>query len=199
MLASLGAKVRESSRKLISLRFFGLQSLARLFNQRVRLLNFFALLLAFSFGNSNIVSGTFDQFVQFLGPLPIELDSISMRINLALKMLEFTAAARNSGIDLFQSVALLGQLVFVRFDFGASQIFRFAEARNLSLAMGEIRFELLELLARIMRIKDAKIVVQCLVTPCFARLALQRTDLTFYFLNDVANAQEICIGRFQLA
>ena len=65
--------------------------------------------------------------------------------------------------------------------------------------MGEIRFEHLELLARIMRIKDAKIVVQCLVTPCFARLALQRTDLTFYFLNDVANAQEICIGRFQLA
>ena len=46
-----------------------------------------------------------------------------MRINFALKVLEFTAAARNSGIDLFQSVALLGQLVFVRFDFGASQIF----------------------------------------------------------------------------
>ena len=86
-------------------------------------MNFFALPLAFSFGNSNIVSGTFDQFVQFLGPLPIELDSISMRINFALKMLEFTAAARNSGIDFFQIVALLGQLVFVRFDFGASEIF----------------------------------------------------------------------------
>ncbi len=41
--------------------------------------------------------------------------------------------------------------------------------------------------------------MQCLVTPRFASLALQGTDLTFYFLNDVANAQEICLGRFQLA
>src|SRR6266700_7490748 len=50
-----------------------------------------------------------------------------------------------------------------------------------------------------MRIKDTEVVVQRLVTPRFARLPLQRTDLAFYFLNDVADAQEICLGRFQLA
>src|SRR5205809_6736817 len=65
--------------------------------------------------------------------------------------------------------------------------------------MGEVSFEDLELLPRMMGVKNAKIVMQRLVTPRFARLPLQGTDLTFYFLNDVANAQEICLGRFQLA
>src|SRR5438552_11578454 len=50
-----------------------------------------------------------------------------------------------------------------------------------------------------MRIKDTEVVMQRLVTPRLARLPLQRTDLAFYFFNDVADAQEICIGRFQLA
>src|SRR5437773_4897975 len=118
-----------------------------------------------------------------------------MRIYFAFKALKFTATVRNLGIDFFQRLALLSQLVFSSVDFGASGVFRFAKPRNLSLAMGEVRFEQLEFLARMMGIKHAEIVMQCLVTPRFPRLPLQRSDLTFYFLNDVANAQEICLGR----
>ena len=41
--------------------------------------------------------------------------------------------------------------------------------------------------------------MQCLVSSRLARLPLQRADLTFYLLDDVADAQEICLSRFQLA
>src|ERR1051326_6501704 len=99
MRASLGANVREQAREFTQLRLLGLQSLARLFNECVRLLNFFALLSAFRFGSSNIASGTLDQFVQFLRPLLIEMNSISMGVNLAVDALNFSAAARNLGID----------------------------------------------------------------------------------------------------
>jgi hypothetical protein len=81
------------------------------------------LLRAFSFRSSNIVSGTFNQFVQFVGPLPIELDSISMRVNFGFKTLKFSAAARNLRIDFLQSAAVLGRVVFARVDFSTSQIF----------------------------------------------------------------------------
>ncbi|KAF5406808.1 MAG: hypothetical protein Udaeo2_31040 [Candidatus Udaeobacter sp.] len=86
-------------------------------------MNFLALLRAFSFGSTNIVSRAFNQFVQFLGPLPIELDSISVRVNFAFKTLKFTAAARNLRIDFFQGAALLSQIVFACVDFGVSGIF----------------------------------------------------------------------------
>src|SRR5215831_3224005 len=41
--------------------------------------------------------------------------------------------------------------------------------------------------------------MQCLIAPRFARLTLQRTDLTLHFLDDVADAQEIRFGRFEFA
>jgi hypothetical protein len=121
--AALGAKFQESAINFIQLGFFALQSLVSLFNQRVRLLNFFALLRAFGFGSSDIASETLNQLVQLLGSLPIELDLVSVRVNFAIKMLEFAATARNLCVDLFQRAALLGKLAFACVDFGASGIF----------------------------------------------------------------------------
>src|SRR5438093_10091100 len=41
--------------------------------------------------------------------------------------------------------------------------------------------------------------MQRLISPRFARLSLQRTDLALYLFDDVTNAQEIRLGGFQLA
>ena len=40
---------------------------------------------------------------------------------------------------------------------------------------------------------------QGLIAPRLAGLPLQRTDLAFHFLDDVADAQKIRFGRFQFA
>ena len=50
-----------------------------------------------------------------------------------------------------------------------------------------------------MGIEYAKVRVQCLVAPRLARLSLQRADLALYFLDNVTDAQKICLGRFELA
>ena len=50
-----------------------------------------------------------------------------------------------------------------------------------------------------MGVEHLKIGQQRLISPRFARLPLEGADLAFYFLNDVANSQEIRFGCFQLA
>ena len=63
----------------------------------------------------------------------------------------------------------------------------------------EISFESIKLFACVMSFNHAKIRMQRLISPRFARLSLQRTDLALYLFDDVTNAQEICLGGFQLA
>ena len=50
-----------------------------------------------------------------------------------------------------------------------------------------------------MGVEHLKIGQQGLISPRLPRLPLERADLPFHFLNDVANAKEIRFGRFQLA
>ncbi len=48
------------------------------------------------------------------------------------------------------------------------------------------------------RLEHAKVRVQRLIPARFPRLPLQRTDLAFHFLDDVADAQQIRLGRLKL-
>ena len=49
-----------------------------------------------------------------------------------------------------------------------------------------------------MRLEHAKVCVQRLIPAGFPRLPLQRADLAFYFLNNVANAQQVRLGCLKL-
>src|SRR6266481_4827127 len=48
------------------------------------------------------------------------------------------------------------------------------------------------------RLEHAKVRVQRLIPARFPRLPLQRTDLAFHFLDDVADAQQIRLGCLKL-
>ena len=48
-----------------------------------------------------------------------------------------------------------------------------------------------------MRFEHAQVCVQRLITSRFAGLALERPDLALHFFDDVADAQQICFGRFE--
>src|SRR5947209_19832716 len=50
-----------------------------------------------------------------------------------------------------------------------------------------------------MSIDYLQVRMQRLISPRLAGLPLQRTNLALHFLNDVADAQEVCFGRLQLA
>ncbi len=50
-----------------------------------------------------------------------------------------------------------------------------------------------------MRVQDAKVGVQRLVTPRFSGLTLERTDLALHFFDHVADAKKIRFGGFQFA
>ena len=75
----------------------------------------------------------------------------------------------------------------------------FGETPDFFLAGVEISFERVELFAGIMRFKHAEVRMQRLVAPRFACLPLQRTDLTLYLFDDVADAQQIRFCSFQFA
>ena len=73
------------------------------------------------------------------------------------------------------------------------------EALKFFAAGGEIALQRSKLFARLMGFEHPQVGVQSLVAASFACLSLQRTDLTFYLFDDVANTQKICLGGFQLA
>ncbi len=50
-----------------------------------------------------------------------------------------------------------------------------------------------------MSIEHLQVRMQRLISPRLAGLPLQRTNLALHFLNDVADAQQICFRRLQLA
>src|SRR6267378_3133238 len=50
-----------------------------------------------------------------------------------------------------------------------------------------------------MSVEYLQIRMQRLISPRLAGLPLQRTNLALHFLNDVADAQQICFRRLQLA
>ncbi len=50
-----------------------------------------------------------------------------------------------------------------------------------------------------MGVENLQIGQQSLIAPRFPGLPLERADLALHFLDDVANAQEIRFGCFQLA
>src|SRR6266487_4716147 len=75
----------------------------------------------------------------------------------------------------------------------------FGETRDFFTASGEIGFESIKLLARMMRLEHSQVRMERLVSPRFACLPLQGTDLALHLFDDVTNAQEICLSGFQLA
>src|SRR5437773_5081823 len=50
-----------------------------------------------------------------------------------------------------------------------------------------------------MDLELTEVSMQCLISPRFPWLSPQRTDLTFYLFDHVANTQEVCLSGFQLA
>ena len=102
-------------------------------------------------------------------------------------------------VDLVQSDSPFGEFAFAHIDLGSDFLFGFVDTRDLCATLRKFGLERLELLARVMRIESSQIGEQCLVTSRFARLPLQRADLSLHFFNHVADAQEICLSGFQLA
>src|ERR1700722_12191443 len=70
---------------------------------------------------------------------------------------------------------------------------------NFSARVSELSFERVELFTRMVRVENAKIGVQGLITPRLSSLTLERTDLALYFFDHVANTKKIGFRCFQLA
>src|SRR6516165_11763186 len=73
-------------------------------------------------------------------------------------------------------------------------VFGLYEAVNLFSARGQFALERIEFFARLMRLEHTKVRVQRLIAARFPRLPLQRADLAFHFLNDVADSQQVRLG-----
>ena len=138
---------------------------------------------------------TFDQFIQFLRALLIQFDAAAMRRDFALQPLRLGAPIGDLGVDLVQSLALIGQLCFALVDLGANLLFRLRQPIDFLLTFSQFVLERLKLLSRMMRVEHAQIGMQRLITSRLSRLALQRSDLPLDLFDDVANAQKVRFGR----
>ena len=70
---------------------------------------------------------------------------------------------------------------------------------HLRFGLGLLAAELGVLLVREMRVEQAGVFEQGLITPCFGGLTLQGAHLALHFGDDVGDAQQIGLGVFEFA
>ena len=167
--------------------------------EHIGIVNFRLLLRPLGFRCLHIELIALDQRRQFLRPLAIEFDPAVMSRDLILQPLHFRARFVDPGVDFLELAALGRDFVFVFLDlaFGGSLLFVVTPRGRARLF--QLRLERIELGARMMRVEHLEIGQQRLVAARLPRLPLERTDLAFDFLDDVAQAQQICLRRLELA
>ena len=80
-----------------------------------------------------------------------------MSADFALQALQFSAALGDLAVHVIQRATLIREFVFVDVDLLARFALRFANALDLGPAIGQLAFQRLELLARMMRIERAQV------------------------------------------
>ena len=93
--------------------------------------------------------------------------------------------------------ALHGGLAFLPLDLALQFGLPIRQPRVLVRSLDPLGLEGLPLVERGMRLKELQIADQTLITARFARLALQRTNLPFYFFDDVREAQKVRFRRLK--
>ena len=167
--------------------------------EHVGIVNFRLLLRPLRFRRLDIELVAFDQRRQFLRPFAIELDPVPMRRDLVLQTLHFRARFVDPGVDFLELAALRRDFVFVLLDLAFGRFLLLVEAPRRLTRLLEFSLERIELSARMMRVEHLQIGQQRLVAPRFARLPLERADLAFDLLDDVAEPQQVCFRRLELA
>ena len=165
----------------------------------IGLLDLSGVLFAFLSSLGHLAPGALDQFGDLVRALSIELNAATVRSDFTFQLLYFRARTSYLDVDLVQHSPFFCDGIFAVVDLHARRVLGFGEMLDLFVASAEISFERIELLARIMRLQHAQVRMQRLVSPRFACLSLQRTNLSLYLFDDVANAQEIRFRRFQFA
>ena len=165
----------------------------------VDLLDVGGVLVALGFSIGDVPPRALDQLRKLFCALAIELDATAVRGNFAFQPLHFGTRLGDLAVDLIQRATFLGEGVFAVDDLDPCSALRTGEALNFFARDCEVALERLGLSARVMSFEHAKVRVQRLVAPCFASLSLKRADLPFHLFDHVANAQQICFGRFELA
>src|SRR6266704_1389079 len=102
-------------------------------------------------------------------------------------------------LQLRQALAQLGNLIFMAQDLCGSSLDVISKRLRGGLALGDLRLQDVELMARKLCIQMLQLVGNLLVAPGLAGLSLQRSNLPLYFTNEVSHTQEILIRVLEFA
>ena len=143
--------------KLGELGFFLLQLPLDLCDGLISLLNRNGVLFAFLFSLRNVASRAFNEVAEFFRALPIELHAAAVRSDFTFQSLHLRARVGDLNIYVVQCAAFFSQRIFAFVNPGARLVLGFGEAFRLFVTLSELGFERVELLARVMRLKNAQV------------------------------------------
>ncbi len=140
-----------------------------------------------------------DELFEFGDTLGIGRHPLLVTVGFALEIVIAGDGVVDRALDFAERPAEIGDLLFLLGDLGGERVGLVDKVGDLGFEAGEFRVEEIVLVAREAGIERLELVEQLLITAGFAGLALERDDLTFDFLDDVGDADEIRLGVLEFA
>src|SRR6266540_5647875 len=138
-------------------------------------------------------------FLDLPQSLLVKMNPAFVLIRLALQLQAALLRSADLVFQLRPALAELPDFVFSAHHIFGTGINLSAELFEGGPATADLRLQHIKLMAAELRVEMLQLDHELFEAARLARLALERTDLPFHFANQIADAQEILLGVFQLA